>query len=129
MADSSRRSDDERRSFEVRDPREEEKTVFLDQSAQKEEAANPAVSSFENSPPVSIAAYCMASISMTVVNKYVVSGEAWNLHFLYLAIQACVCIGTIAVCKYFGVIKSLAPFEQEKAKKCMSGHGIVCWFC
>lgn len=57
---------------------------------------------------------------MTVVNKYVVSGEEWNLHFLYLAIQASVCIATIAVCKYAGVIKSLAPFEQEKAKKCKS---------
>lgn len=118
MADPSR-SNDDRRSFEERDPREEEKTVFLDQSAQKADAAiPPASSSVENSPPVSIVAYCLASISMTVVNKYVVSGEEWNLHFLYLAIQASVCIATIAVCKYAGVIKSLAPFEQEKAKKC-----------
>lgn len=103
----------------MRDPREEEKTVFLDQSAQKEDAVAPAVSRFENSPPVSIAAYCLASISMTVVNKYVVSGTEWNLHFLYLAIQAIVCIATIAMCKYIGLIKSLAPFEQERAKKCM----------
>lgn len=116
MADAGK-SNDDRRSFEERDPREEEKTVFLDQSAQKADAAAPATSSFENSPPISIAAYCLASISMTVVNKYVVSGEEWNLHFLYLAIQASVCIGTIVVCKYAGVIKSLAPLEQEKAKK------------
>ncbi|KAH8168461.1 GDP-mannose transporter [Sarocladium implicatum] len=116
MADS-RRSDDERRSFEARDPREEERTVFLDQSAQKADAVPPSTSRFENSPPVSIVAYCLASISMTVVNKYVVSGDEWNLHFLYLAIQAVVCIVTIALCKYAGVVKSLAPFEQEKAKK------------
>jgi GDP-mannose transporter len=43
----------------------------------------------DNSPGASITAYCMASISMTVVNKYVVSGADWNLPFFYLAIQVC----------------------------------------
>lgn len=41
----------------------------------------------ENSPIVSVVAYCIASISMTVVNKYLVSGSDWNMNFLYLAIQ------------------------------------------
>ena len=45
------------------------------------------LSKIDNSPGVSITAYCFASISMTVVNKYVVSGSYWNLNFLYLAIQ------------------------------------------
>lgn len=45
------------------------------------------VSKIDNNPGVSIAAYCMASISMTVVNKYCVSGKDWNLNLLYLAIQ------------------------------------------
>lgn len=40
-----------------------------------------------NSPPISVLAYCLSSISMTVVNKYVVSGTFWNLNFFYLAIQ------------------------------------------
>jgi hypothetical protein len=40
-----------------------------------------------NSPPISILAYCLASISMTVTNKYCVSGADWNLNFFYLAIQ------------------------------------------
>ena len=44
-------------------------------------------SSLVNNPSASILAYCLASISMTVVNKYVVSGRSWNLNFLYLAIQ------------------------------------------
>lgn len=44
------------------------------------------ISKLNNSPGVSVLAYCLASISMTVVNKYVVSGN-WNLTFLYLAIQ------------------------------------------
>jgi GDP-mannose transporter len=41
----------------------------------------------ESNPGAAILAYCFSSISMTVVNKYVVSGSAWNLNFLYLAIQ------------------------------------------
>lgn len=41
----------------------------------------------DNSPPASIISYCLSSISMTVVNKYVVSGTSWNLNFFYLAVQ------------------------------------------
>jgi GDP-mannose transporter len=43
----------------------------------------------EKSPPLSIVAYCFSSISMTVVNKYVVSGSFWNLNFFYLTVQVC----------------------------------------
>lgn len=46
-----------------------------------------AMSKISNSPGLSILAYCLSSISMTVVNKYVVSGDAWNLNLFYLAIQ------------------------------------------
>lgn len=45
------------------------------------------LSQLENSPGAAVLAYCFSSISMTVVNKYVVSGSSWNLNFLYLAIQ------------------------------------------
>lgn len=45
------------------------------------------LSQLANNPGASILGYCLASISMTVVNKYVVSGSDWNLMFLYLAIQ------------------------------------------
>lgn len=47
------------------------------------------LSQLENNPGASVLAYCFSSISMTVVNKYVVSGSSWNLNFLYLAIQVC----------------------------------------
>jgi GDP-mannose transporter len=47
------------------------------------------LSKIDNSRPASIMAYCLSSISMTVVNKYVVSGSSWNLNFFYLAIQVC----------------------------------------
>ena len=43
--------------------------------------------SLESSGGISVLAYCLSSISMTLVNKYVVSGNSWNLHLLYLAIQ------------------------------------------
>lgn len=47
------------------------------------------LSRIENTPGAAVLAYCFSSISMTVVNKYVVSGSSWNLNFLYLAIQVC----------------------------------------
>lgn len=49
-------------------------------------------SSIDNNGPLSVLAYCLSSISMTVVNKYVVSGDSWNLAFLYLAAQVRFCL-------------------------------------
>ena len=75
----------------VLDDREQEREAFLGKSSHRRTPSSAgvgsALSKIDNSPGVSIVAYCMASISMTVVNKWVVSGSAWNLHFLYLAIQ------------------------------------------
>ena len=51
------------------------------------------LSNITNSPPISILAYCAASISMTITNKYCVSGANWNLNFFYLAIQVCMLCG------------------------------------
>lgn len=45
------------------------------------------VSRIDNSPLMSVLAYCASSISMTVVNKYVVSGQGWNVNFFYLTVQ------------------------------------------
>lgn len=45
------------------------------------------MTSLNNSASLSILAYCFSSISMTVVNKYIVSGSGWNLFFFYLAVQ------------------------------------------
>lgn len=47
------------------------------------------LSKLSNNPGLSILSYCASSISMTVVNKYVVSGSQWNLYFFYLAVQVC----------------------------------------
>lgn len=54
------------------------------------------VSQITNSPPISIAAYCLASISMTVINKYCVSNPQWNMSFFFLAFQVC----TYIPCEY-----------------------------
>ncbi|KAI0395360.1 hypothetical protein F5Y17DRAFT_424003 [Xylariaceae sp. FL0594] len=71
----------------------------------------------ENNPTASILAYCFASISMTVVNKYVVSGSEWNLNFFYLAVQSVVCIVTIQILKQIGIITNLAPFDYNKGRR------------
>ncbi|KAI0382656.1 UDP-galactose transporter [Hypomontagnella monticulosa] len=75
------------------------------------------ISKIENNPSISILAYCLSSISMTVVNKYVVSGSEWNLNFFYLAVQSIVCIVTIEVCKQLGLITNLAPFDFNKGRR------------
>ncbi|OLN96925.1 GDP-mannose transporter 1 [Colletotrichum chlorophyti] len=71
----------------------------------------------ENSATLSIVAYCLSSISMTIVNKYVVSGSSWNLTFFYLAVQAVVSTTAIILAKRFQLIHALAPFDRIKAKK------------
>lgn len=76
-------------------PRGSEKGQFLSRSPSRRSyngASSPGgkmqpLSRLDNSPIISILAYCLSSISMTMVNKYVVSGQGWNLSFFYLFIQ------------------------------------------
>ncbi|KAK8121774.1 GDP-mannose transporter [Apiospora sp. TS-2023a] len=74
------------------------------------------LSQIESSPAAAILAYCFSSMSMTLVNKYVVSGNEWNLNFFYLAVQAIV--GTVAILalKQLGLMANLRPYETKKAK-------------
>lgn len=44
-------------------------------------------SSITSNPIISILAYCAASISMTIINKFCVSGKDFNLNFFFLAVQ------------------------------------------
>ena len=63
---------------------------FLSQkSSNNGKTASILPANITNNGPISILAYCIGSISMTVTNKYVVSGTNWNLNFFYLAIQVC----------------------------------------
>lgn len=88
---SDKKSDD----FVVRIPDrndsfQEEKDPFLARTP-SHRVSPPALqdkfAKFQNNPPVSILCYCLSSISMTVVNKYCVSGKNWNLNLFYLAVQ------------------------------------------
>ncbi|KAI0022084.1 UDP-galactose transporter [Xylariomycetidae sp. FL0641] len=94
-----------------------EKDAFRPPRTPSAPAMSSQLAKIENNPTVSILAYCLSSISMTVVNKYVVSGSEWNLNFFYLAVQSIVCIATIQACKQTGLIKSLAPFDVNKGKR------------
>jgi GDP-mannose transporter len=97
-----------------------EKDAFVARSSPRRPSPGSdglSISKLDNSPPLSILAYCLSSISMTVVNKYVVSGTFWNLNFFYLAVQAIVSIAAIMACKQAGLIRALAPFDSDRAKK------------
>ncbi len=86
---SDKKSDD----YTVRIPDSgyrEEKEPFIparSSRSQTQHGVPPSLTQIENSPLISILAYCLSSISMTVVNKYVVSGHEWNMNFFYLAVQ------------------------------------------
>ena len=99
-----------------------EKDPFLGKPPPPPPSLSPPVSwhKIDNSPGISVVAYCLSSISMTVTNKYVVSGASWNLNFFYLAVQAIVCIIAIIACKQTGLITNLKPWDNDKARKCMS---------
>ncbi|KAF6752958.1 GDP-mannose transporter [Ephemerocybe angulata] len=63
----------------------------------------------------SILCYCMASILMTVVNKYVVSGANFSMNFLLLCIQSSVCCSCVYLAKKLGLI-SVRDFSTKEAK-------------
>ncbi|KAJ7132063.1 hypothetical protein C8R44DRAFT_829373 [Mycena epipterygia] len=64
-------------------------------------------------PP--IACYCFASILMTVINKFVVSGANFSMNFLLLAIQSTVCVSCVAIVKKAGII-SFRALDMQDAK-------------
>ncbi|KAF5388697.1 hypothetical protein D9757_004849 [Collybiopsis confluens] len=64
-------------------------------------------------PP--ILCYCVASILMTVVNKFVVSGANFSMNFLLLCIQSSVCIASVTIVKKLGII-SFRAFDWQDAK-------------
>ncbi|KAF9078065.1 hypothetical protein BDP27DRAFT_1310710 [Rhodocollybia butyracea] len=64
-------------------------------------------------PP--ILCYCFASILMTVVNKFVVSGANFSMNFLLLCIQSSVCIASVTIVKKLGII-SFRTFDWQDAR-------------
>ncbi|KAF8329462.1 GDP-mannose transporter [Cantharellus anzutake] len=69
-----------------------------------------------NHPALPVLCYCLASIMMTVVNKYVVSGANFNMTCLLLAIQSTVCVVVVQFVKALGII-DFQDFDITVAKK------------
>lgn len=86
--DDKRNEDMEMRNFSS-SPSSQREPFIVPRSPRSggKSAAISLPSNITNNPGLSILAYCLASISMTVINKYCVSGANWNLNFFYLAIQ------------------------------------------
>ncbi|EJP67453.1 GDP-mannose transporter [Beauveria bassiana ARSEF 2860] len=77
----------------------------------------PASASLISNSNASILAYCVASISMTAVNKYIFSGGSWNLTFFCLTVQSVVCLAAVLIGKRFGVVTTLGAYDSLKARK------------
>ncbi|KAF8513482.1 UDP-galactose transporter [Gautieria morchelliformis] len=69
-----------------------------------------------HSPVPPVLSYCAASIMMTVVNKFVVSGKGFSMNFLLLFIQSAVCVGCVWLSKTAGLI-SFRDFDMGDAKR------------
>jgi len=65
---------------------------------------------------MAILSYCIASILMTLTNKYVLSGIDFNLNFMLLAIQNIICVVAIQTGKSMGMI-SYRDFKMDEARK------------
>ncbi|KZT70751.1 UDP-galactose transporter [Daedalea quercina L-15889] len=76
-------------------------------------APRESAGSVSSVPP--ILCYCLASILMTVVNKFVVSGRQFNMTFLLLCIQSTVSVLCVAAAKRVGLI-SFRDFDTRDAK-------------
>ncbi|KAH9810847.1 hypothetical protein DFH28DRAFT_902049 [Melampsora americana] len=78
---------------------------------------NPSGSnSILNHPALPVISYCAASILMTVVNKFVVSGHHFTMNFLLLTIQSAVCVTCVALSKSLKLI-NYREFDLSDAKR------------
>jgi GDP-mannose transporter len=91
--------------------REEEKDV----AEMKKALATGSAKEASASPIPPILCYCLASILMTVINKFVVSGANFSMNFLLLCIQSTVCVACVMTVKKLGII-SFRDFDMQDAK-------------
>lgn len=82
------------------------------------------LSKIDNSPGASVLGYCLASISMTVVNKFVVSGSSWNMNFLYLAIQVHFALHSLSSIFHF----ALLLFQNMAISNYQIVHCVLCCY-
>lgn len=67
-------------------------------------------------PALPVMCYCAASILMTVVNKFVVSGSHFSMNFLLLTIQSVVCVTCVFASKRLGLI-TFRDFDYNDARR------------
>jgi len=63
-----------------------------------------------------VTSYCAASILMTVMNKYCVSGRQFTMNFLLLTIQSVVCVLCVLFFKKIGMI-NFREFDSGDARR------------
>ncbi|SCZ89861.1 BZ3500_MvSof-1268-A1-R1_Chr1-3g01623 [Microbotryum saponariae] len=68
-----------------------------------------------NQAALSIIAVCCSSLSMTVANKYIVSGRDFSMNFLMLAVQSCVSAAAVHGAKSSGII-AYPDFHWDSAR-------------
>ncbi|KDE08569.1 hypothetical protein, variant [Microbotryum lychnidis-dioicae p1A1 Lamole] len=68
-----------------------------------------------NQAALSIVAVCCSSLSMTVANKYIVSGRDFSMNFLMLAVQSCVSAAAVRGAKSSAII-TYPDFHWDSAR-------------
>ncbi|KAH0582665.1 GDP-mannose transporter into the lumen of the Golgi [Termitomyces sp. 'cryptogamus'] len=81
----------------------------------KKAMATRGLKEVQASPVPPILCYCCASILMTVVNKFVVSGVNFSMTFLLLAMQSTVCVLCVLAAKKTKFIR-FRSFDMDDAK-------------
>lgn len=76
---------------------------------------------------VALSAYCLSSLTITLLNKAVLSSSRFGMNFLLLAIQAMTSVGLLAVFRSTGSI-DFKPIRKTEAIQCKSIKGEVCDF-
>ncbi|KDQ61604.1 hypothetical protein JAAARDRAFT_150435 [Jaapia argillacea MUCL 33604] len=113
MSSSSRRVSQERGEYKPVPPEDQEVDIVEMKKALATGTGPKEAVVISSVPP--IVCYCLASILMTVVNKFVVSGSHFSMTFLLLCIQSSVCVGCVLVVKKLRII-SFRDFDAQDAK-------------
>lgn len=74
---------------------------------------------------LALVSYCISSMTITLLNKAVLSSGKFGMNFLLLAVQAISCIGLLAVFKITKTIE-FKPLRKTESVKCkttsIKGH-------
>lgn len=66
---------------------------------------------------IALASYCLSSLTITLLNKAVLSSSRFGMNFLLLAVQAMTSVGLLAVFRYTGSI-DFKPIRKQESIQC-----------